>query len=362
VAVPKEFTIIVGTIGDGLWRSVDGGATFGRPKNQQGGPYNTVDTLVKGLAVDPHDPAHVLAGMGFNATPYSPVVGSVHGIIESFDGGETWAPLTGFSHQVEVWRFAFDPKTPGRYFVGTRPAGIYRTDDGGTTFEKLPLEVDVFCRGIGLTRVTSISFHPDDDDVMFCSVEIGGVHRSLDGGDTWERVMTNLTGPIPNGNVFGEDGRNDCHYTRILPGDPGRVLVSTPDGLYASDDLGKTWFDYPIRQTFPAQYHRDIAVKLDDPDTIFVATGDGVAGQEGAVQITRDAGATWTSAVLPDECNSPVWCFAQHASDPDVIVACTHLGMLFSSDDGGRTWVKHRREFTEVRVICWLPARSRVDG
>ena len=353
--MPKDFTIVVGTIGDGLWRSTDAGASFGRPQNQLGGPYNTVDTLVKGLAVDPHDPAHVVAGMGFNATPYSAVVGSVHGIIESFDGGATWTPLVGFPHQVEVWRFAFDPHVPGRYFVGTRPAGLFRTEDGGVTFEKLPLETDVFCRGIGLTRVTSISFHPDDTRTMFTTVEIGGVHRSLDGGDTWERVMTNLAGPIPNGNVFGEDGRNDCHFARILGGDPTIVLVSTPDGLYVSEDVGTTWSDYLVNQTFPAQYHRDIAVKLDDPDTIFVGTGDGVAGQEGAIQITRDRGRTWETAALPDECNSPVWCFAQHPSDPETILGCTHLGMLFGSTDGGHTWTKYRREFTEVRVICWLP-------
>lgn len=354
----KDFTILVGTIGDGMWRSTDGGASFSRPKTRHGGPYNTVDTLVKGLAVDPHDPAHVVAGMGFNATPYSPVVGSVHAIIESFDGGATWAPLTGFPHQMEVWRFAFDPNVPGRWFVGTRPAGLFRTEDAGATFEALPLETDTFCRGIGLTRITSISLDPEDSDVMLVTVEIGGVHRSLDGGDSWERVMTNIASPPPNAGVWGEDGRSDCHYGRFLVGEPATLVVSTPDGLYASDDVGKTWADFPVSQTFPAQYHRDIAVKLDDHDTILVATGDGVAGQDGAIQITRDRGRTWEVAELPDECNSPIWCFAQHADDPDTIVACTHLGMLFGSTDAGRTWTKYRREFTEVRVICWLPAGS----
>jgi photosystem II stability/assembly factor-like uncharacterized protein len=351
----SDYTIVVGTIGDGLWRSTDGGASFGRPRNTAGRPYNTVDTLVKGLAVDPHDAAHVVAGMGFNATPYSPVVGSSHAIIESHDGGATWVPLLGFPHQVEVWRFAFDPNVPGRWFVGTRPGAIYRTEDAGATFERLALDVDVYCRGIGLTRITSISINPDDTNIILTTVEIGGVHLSLDGGDTWDQVMTNIASPPPNGAVYGEVGRLDCHYGRFLSGAPGTMLVSTPDGLYASDDVGKTWADYPIKQTFPEQYHRDIAVKIDDQDTIFVATGDGVAGQEGAVQITRDRGRNWETAELPDVCNSPVWAIAQHPSDPETIVACTHLGMLFGSTDAGRSWTKFRREFTEVRVICWLP-------
>lgn len=352
----SDYTIVVGTIGDGLWRSTDGGASFGRPRNTDGRPYNTVDTLVKGLAVDPHDPAHVVAGMGFSATPYSPVVGSSHAIIESHDGGATWVPLLGFPHQVEVWRFAFDPDVPGRWFAGTRPGAIYRTEDAGVTFERLSLEIDVFCRGIGLTRITSISINPQDSNVILTTVEIGGVYLSLDGGDTWDQVMTNIASPPPNGAVWGEDGRLDCHYGRFLDGDPATMLVSTPDGLYASDDVGKTWADYPIKQTFPAQYHRDIAVKLDDPHTIFVATGDSVAGLDGAVQITRDRGRTWETAELPDVCNSPVWALALHPSDPETIVACTHLGMLFGSRDAGRTWSKFRREFTEVRSICWLPA------
>jgi photosystem II stability/assembly factor-like uncharacterized protein len=352
----KHFRIVVGTIGDGLWYSTNGGETFGRPKGLDGRPFNTVDTLVKGVAADPHDPAHVIAGMGFNATPYSPVIGSEHAVIESFDGGDTWSPVVGFTHRVEAWRFGFDPVVPGRYFVGTRPSNLYRTDDGGATFERLPFETDTFCRGIGITRVTSISFSPNDNDVMFVTIEIGGTHRSLDGGDTWERVMTNITSTLPSGNVYGDDGRNDCHYSRLLPGDPGLVLVSTPDGLYVSDDVGKTWDDFPIGRIFPAQYHRDIAVKLDDPDTIFVGVGDGVAGEAGAIRITRDRGVTWTSAELPDECNSPIWCFGQHPSDPDIIVACTHLGMLFGSEDAGRTWTKYRREFSEVRSIGWLPA------
>jgi len=50
-----------------------------------------------------------------------------------------------------------------------------------------------------------------------------------------------------------------------------------------------------------------------------------------------------------------VWCFAQHPSDPDWILAATHKGMLFGTVDGGATWSKFRREFSEIRGMCWLP-------
>jgi len=346
----KDFTILVGTIGDGMWRSPDGGRSFFRPMG-----LNSVDMLVKGFGVDPHDPRHVVAGMGLVATPYSEWVATPHPLHESFDGGATWTPIEGFSPRVEVWRITFDPTTPGRYFVGTRPASIHRTQDGGKSFEKLPVETTDFCPGIGLTRVTSITLHPNDPQTILSTIEIGGVRRSLDGGDTWHEVMNNIETAPPNGAVYGEFGRVDCHYSRISVGDPDLFVVSTPDGLYSSDDAGKTWVDYRLKQVFPAQYHRDIALKLDDPNTIFIGVGDDVGGQDGALLITRDRGATWDTADLPDVCNSPIWCFAQHPSDPDVLVACTHQGMLFGSEDAGHTWTKYRREFTEVRQICWLP-------
>jgi photosystem II stability/assembly factor-like uncharacterized protein len=346
----SDFTILIGTIGDGMWRSNDGGTSFARPRG-----LNSVDMLVKGFGVDPFDPHHVIAGMGLVATPYSDWVATRFPLHQSFDGGETWTPIETFEPQREVWRITFDPTTRGRWFVGTRPAGIYRTEDGGASFEELPIDASDFCPGIGLTRITSITLHPDDPAQIFATVEIGGVRRSLDGGDTWDVVMDNLDTPPPNGAVYGEHGRTDCHYSRISVGDPDVVVVSTPDGLYSSDDVGKTWANYPVPQVFPKQYHRDIAIKLDDPNTIFVGVGDDVGGQYGAVVLTRDRGATWEVPELPDDLNAPIWCFAQHPSDPDTIVACTHQGMLFGTRDAGRTWTKYRREFTEVRQISWLP-------
>jgi photosystem II stability/assembly factor-like uncharacterized protein len=209
---------------------------------------------------------------------------------------------------------------------------------------------------VGIPRVTSISISPSDPRLIFATAEVDGVRRSQDGGDTWETVMDNIESPLPNGNVYGEIGRIDCHYSAISPGRPERVFVSTPDGVYESDDGGGTWSDVPVRQSFAQQYHREIAVKLDEPSVLFQGTGEWVCGQEGALQISRDRGQTWVVADFPDECNSPVWCFAQHLSDAERVLACTHKGMLFSTDDGGQTWQKVRREFSEVRGMAWTPA------
>jgi hypothetical protein len=58
---------------------------------------------------------------------------------------------------------------------------------------------------------------------------------------------------------------------------------------------------------------------------------------------------------LPAEPNSPIWNFATHAADPGLIVACSHYGELFASDNAGDSWKKLRREFTEIRALSWVP-------
>jgi len=133
------------------------------------------------------------------------------------------------------------------------------------------------------------------------------------------------------------------------------IFASTPDGPYFSQDRGATWADLPVSQLFPAQYHHDLTIKLDDPNTLFYGVGDDTVGTQGAMLRSRDRGLTWSSAPFPIRCNSPIWCFAQHPSNPERILTATHNGLLFASENAGDSWVKYPREFTEVRAICWLP-------
>jgi photosystem II stability/assembly factor-like uncharacterized protein len=348
--VPQDYAILVGTVGNGMYRSADSGDSF----HWVSKGLSCNDTVFRGFAVDPANPHHVIVGTAIFETPYPAALGTPFGLHESFDSGATWAPIEHF-RGIECWRIVFAPNNPKRYYVGTRPANIYRTDDGGKTFEKLPTPFPQSCIGIGLPRITSIVLHPEDPDYIFVSIEIGGFYRSLDGGRTWEQVLNDLSTPFPNGNLYGEQGRIDGHHSGLSLGSPNLLLASTPDGIYVSSDLGKTWTDCPVPQVFAGQYHHDLTIKVNDPNTIYYGVGDDTVGTQGALLRTRDRGASWDVAKFPEECNSPIWCFAQHPSNPDRILAATHNGMLFGSDDAGDTWVKYPREFTEVRAICWVP-------
>ena len=69
----------------------------------------------------------------------------------------------------------------------------------------------------------------------------------------------------------------------------------------------------------------------------------------------RDGGERWEMLTLPVEPNSPIWGFAVHPADPERIVACSHYGELFASENAGDTWAKLPREFSEIRAVTWVP-------
>ena len=102
-------------------------------------------------------------------------------------------------------------------------------------------------------------------------------------------------------------------------------------------------------------YCRWVAVKADDPKVLFAANGDAAIGNTGTIQRSTDGGQSWETRPLPVEPNSPLWNFAVHAADPELILANSVYGELYRSADGGGKWEKLKKEFTEVRALAWTP-------
>ena len=102
-------------------------------------------------------------------------------------------------------------------------------------------------------------------------------------------------------------------------------------------------------------YPRGIKVKPDDPRVVFMAIGDYTPGSTGAAMRTRDAGRTWESLPLPVQPNTALWVVNVQAFDPQVVLAGTRYGYLYRSDDGGDSWRKLWREFSEISSVLWVP-------
>lgn len=319
-----KVTVLIGTIGQGLWRSKDSGETWSRAAG--GDLYMESD--VRAVAVHPHNPNIIYAGTN-------------QGCYRSNDGGNHWRHLPSAMDATPIWSLAIHPEHPETVLAGTRPSAIYRTDDGGQTWDQLPVDVETDCPPIVHTRVTAILVDPVDPETIWAGVEIDGIHRSTDGGQTWTGYKNGLNSL-------------DVHGLAVFPGSPKTIMASTDQGLCKSTDHGETWQDLHVADIFPWGYCRGIAPKADGSGTLFIGNGNGPPGDRGSIQWTEDLGQTYHQAALSAEPNSTIWHFATHGSNPERIFAFSVSGQIFRSLDGGKVWTKLSPEFGEIRAMCWI--------
>jgi photosystem II stability/assembly factor-like uncharacterized protein len=176
---------------------------------------------------------------------------------------------------------------------------------------------------------------------IWAGIEVDGVRRSQDGGDTWTKVTGGITDP-------------DIHNLAITIGPPKTLLTITPREIFASTDDGVSWEAVKASQQVSIPYCRAVAVKTDDPQVLYLGNGESAFGGRGALHRSRDRGRTWESLPLPVVPNGTVWDLATHASDPNFLMASTVNGQVFCSDDAGASWSKLPREFGEVHALAWV--------
>jgi photosystem II stability/assembly factor-like uncharacterized protein len=316
--------VYVGTIGEGMFRSVDGGQTFRRACE---GMF--VECHVRALAVHPRDPA----------TLY---LGSELGLFVSTDAADNWTRLPAPLDGLQVWSIYVSPRKPERIVVGTCPSRLFQSDDAGRSWREANAPITRECPRILHTRVTCITGDPDDPDLLWAGVEIDGLYRSRDGGKTWQPVGTGLSS-------------RDIHALAIVPGKPRRMLAATNNDLNVSTDGGETWQPLDIGKQLPWSYCRGMAQLCGKPEALFLGNGDGPPGTVGVVARSVDGGAHWQPAVMPARANSTVWTFAVHPAAPERIYAASVSGEVYHSADAGLHWEKLPREFGEIRALAWAP-------
>ena len=319
-----EIHVYAGTAGHSAWFSEDLGMSWVHP-NSHSGMYLE---------------ARVWALSSHEATPALLHAGTDDGI---YLWSETTARWTQISTDLkDVWAIIHDPRNPHTLYAGTRPAGLYRSDDSGQTWRELAAPgIAQFSEvNMGPTRVTQLLFDPFAENTLWATVEIGGIYRSDDRGANW-RLLTN---GLVSSDVHG------IAVTKTANGKT-RVLASTNRGLHASEDQGENWRF--IELDSPWQYTRGVVVSPADPSVVFLANGNGPPGNNGRLLRSRDGGETWQGLDLPGELNSTVWCIAVHPSNASLIFVCTNLGQLFRSIDGGDSWIRLPHEFGEIRALLW---------
>jgi photosystem II stability/assembly factor-like uncharacterized protein len=319
----SDYSICLGTAGWGVWHSADAGESWTRHR----APF-PLNSRIQALIAHPADPHTIFAG-------------GDTGLFISHNGGARWERLSANGVLPTIWSLTIDPVDPQILFAGTRPAGLWRSRDGGRQWEMLDVAVAQEC-SIGVPFVTSVVVDPDDHRRIWAGVEIDGVFRSLDGGDTWSHLKEGLYDP-------------DIHAVTIAATEPKRIYASTARDMFVSDNLGDSWTSLGIKQKWPLPYARGIAVKADDPGVLFAGCGETTTGETGFVLRTKDFGETWETLPLPSRPNATIWGLATHPADGNRIVAFTLFGEAYVSEDAGASWHKIAREFGEIRAAVWVP-------
>jgi photosystem II stability/assembly factor-like uncharacterized protein len=298
---------------------------------------------------------HTLAapdGTLFAATSHK--VWGAH-IYASNDDGASWTSLESapaYPAQSNrgatraVWYLALAGDT---LLAGIDPAGLFRSDDRGGSWQPVKGLNEHPTRSTwepskGCFAVHSICVDPQAPGTIVAAVSAGGVYRSEDGGDTWQPANVGVRAEnLPE--RYPETGHN-VHRVIMHPARPGRLYRQCYNGAYRSDDGGRSWTE--ITDGLPSDFGYGIVTDPNDPDTVFQIPESSShlrAPVDGKLRVyrSRDAGSTWASASsgLPGE--HVYVTVLREAMDIDARQPCgiyfgTSGGQLFASDDAGDSW------------------------
>jgi len=334
-----ERTLLVSTDGQAVLRSHDHGRTWLRITVDQDLEF---DDCVRCLLPDRRNPGAVFAG-------------AESGLFRSEDCGITWRRLEGALTGYSIWKLVCDERNPDIMYAGTGSptrAAFFRSKDGGRSWEKTSLEMPPKCLGVSRPRMLAITIDPDNAAHVWVGVEEGGLFRTRDAGDSWERVDT--AWPEHRGN-------SDVHSIVVFPGTPKTIVTVVVNALYRSTDGGETWARTDVKDSWGIYYSRIALRKPGSDRELFLGIGDGTPGTTSLFFRSTDRGATWLNAPFPLQPNSCLWALGANSVDPNFILAGTKYGHLFSSDNGGQSWRKEWREFSEITDTAWI-ATAPADG
>ncbi len=327
--IGDPLTYYMGATGGGVWKTSNAGATW---DNVSDADFNVGS--VGAIAVAPSDPNVVYVGTG-----ESPIRGVTtshgDGVYVSTDAGASWAHV-GLEATRQISALVVHPSDPDTAWVAAQgnpwgpneERGVFKTDDGGETWRHV-LAVDAD------TGASDLVMDPSNPRILYAGLwnhrrspwfvqsggESGGIFKSVDGGETWDK----LEGGLPE--LVGKIG------VAVAPSDPSKVYAiveAEEGGLFVSDDGGDSWDRTNDSRLIQgrAWYYNHINVDPQDENTVYILNApllksidggesfapmraphgdhhdmwfnpeDGrnfINANDGGATVTFDGGATWSS-------------------------------------------------------------------
>ena len=315
---------------------------------------------------------------------YAATLTEIH--VSEDDGASwQWLPSGGIDLR-DIWAMAVHPTRANEIYVGTLPAAVYVSENGGRSFRELAAFRSLpdynrwtFPPGAHVAHARSIVLDARVPDEIVVGIEEGGVARSRDGGATWQDIsgapsptafpkVNDPAGVVPYEMGKHEEGRvyRDVHWVMRHPTRLATLYASTGIGTYRTDDDGKTWvkFEYGMGRAYaipminhagaperiflgaaengPASWPGHRTVRAGPYNTVKFSRNLSAKTGGAKTQILRsdDAGKTWNrlEAGLPAGHDHMTCGFAAHPQDADTLCVAYTDGSVYASNDAGVNW------------------------
>src|SRR6266576_391586 len=333
-----KITLFVGAASGGIWKSDDGGTRFRPVFDEQ--PVQSIGAI----AIDPKNSRNIWVGTGESWTRNSVSIGD--GIYKSSDGGETWTNA-GLPKSERIAQIVVSPKNsdtvfasvPGALWSDSPDRGLYRTTNGGKNWE-------LALKGSNLsTGCSNVAIDPNDSNVMFAALwdfrrkgwtfrsggdgpdapSGSGLFRSSDGGNTWNEITAENSKGFPK-KPFGRIA------IAIASSNSKRVYAfveSTDSALFLSDDGGSTWNKRDKSQwmVWRPFYFANLIADPKNPDRLFKT--------DGSMIVSEDAGKSFAAV---GGMHGDVHCVWIDPTNPQTVFSGDDGGMWYSYNSGSKWW------------------------